>query len=631
MRASSTPVSVRPTSGGQSLIRSRFRSDAFLLAALAGGLHVWFLGLFLLRGFVYPVGPDAPVYLWWMRLAGADGLSAVPRPGAMALLGVTLGTGVGLPAAVAGVECALGVAIGAAAAALARTGGASRIGWALAGTLAGTFATHLVAGYVSNLIFAVVFVAALVVLDDASRRSVVAAAVLLGAGALAHPLFFLVGAAVLVLAGALAFAREREQTWRALAATIGGATVFGAGWVLLLAGPPVFRTDTSQDAFLRRAGLGDALAHAYRDRLIQRWWRYALSASVPLAAFGVTACRGWVRRALVAWFAVTVAGVAVGAVTAWFPPDRFITFGYAIPILAAAGVTAIVERWSRRRLMVAVAAALTLAMMAGAAIAWLREEPYLKPRAVDAVAVAVGAASGTPLGTPWIFPIDPPSTQMSLVATLLQNVIRATVPPGRIPDVHVIVPPPPPGLSADEEREWSAFADRSAADAARAARGRPAPVVFDIALFDSRHEARRPVCQPPVCRALDGPFTRVADGVSVSAAAIAGRTTGPPDQTLDSSTARVALGAPLVLAVLALVGFGWSSLVARDRPTAVALAPAFGTAAAVLGGVLADRAGLRLTGAGPGLLVLTLAGAGGYLALLAQRRRRAQPTSTLGR
>ena len=32
------------------------------------------------------MGPDAPVYLWWSRLAGADGLSAIAhRPGAPAL------------------------------------------------------------------------------------------------------------------------------------------------------------------------------------------------------------------------------------------------------------------------------------------------------------------------------------------------------------------------------------------------------------------------------------------------------------------------------------------------------------------------------------------------------------------
>src|SRR4029450_7856737 len=75
--ATNPPGSVRPTFGGHPLIRSRLRSDAFVLGALATSLLLWFLGLFLLRGFRFPVGPDAPVCLWWTRLAGAEGLSTV--------------------------------------------------------------------------------------------------------------------------------------------------------------------------------------------------------------------------------------------------------------------------------------------------------------------------------------------------------------------------------------------------------------------------------------------------------------------------------------------------------------------------------------------------------------------------
>ncbi len=594
--------------------------------ALAVALLVWFVGLFALRGFRFPVGPDAPVYFWWTRLSGVDGLSVVERPGTMALLGVLRWIGVGLPGTVAGVECALGASVGLGAAALARTGRGSRVVWVLAGALAGTFATHLVAGYVSNLVFAVPFIAVIVVLGDASRRSTIAAAIVLGAAALAHPLFFAVGAGVLFVAGALAFGSARDETWRAAAASVGGAAILGLGFLSMLAGPSILRVDTSQDGFLRRAGLGDTLAHAYRDRFIHRWTRYVQWASLPLALFAAKRPEGWVRRALWAWFALTALGVLVGVATMWFPPDRFLTFGYAIPILAAFGVVALVERWRRRRrLAIAVASALTLAMIAGAGIAWLREKPYLGTEAVADVVLASRYAATSPPGTPWVFPVNSPSSRISFLATRVQNVIRASVPPDRIRDVYVVAPPPAVGISTDDRREWEALARLYASDAARAARGRPAPVVIDIAAFHARLRPRPDVCGPPVCAALAAPRRTIGDGVSVSAG-VASATARPPDTTLASSTSRVVAAGPLVLVVLFVAGFGWSAFVVRDRIHALALAPAFGTAAIVLAGFVADRLGLRLSSAAHGLLVLSLVTIAGYGALLAERRRRPHPS-----
>ncbi len=90
-------------SGGHPLIRSRFRSDALALGALAAGLLLWFLTLFVLRGFRYPVGPDGPVYLWWARLAAVEGVSTIERPGAAALLDALAAIGLGLPSVAAGV------------------------------------------------------------------------------------------------------------------------------------------------------------------------------------------------------------------------------------------------------------------------------------------------------------------------------------------------------------------------------------------------------------------------------------------------------------------------------------------------------------------------------------------------
>jgi hypothetical protein len=579
----------------------------------------------VLRGFVYPVGPDGPVYLWWTRLSAVDGLSVVERPGTMAFLGVLRWIGVGLPASVAGVECALGAGVGLGAAALVRAGGASRVAWALAGALAGTFATHLASGYVSNLVFAVPFLAAVVVLGERSRRATVAAALLLGAGGLAHPLFLAVGVAIVLGAGVLAYPSATDETRRAVAACVGGAVILGAGALAMLAGPPIARVDTSQDAFLRRAGLGDTLAHAYRYRFVHRWTRYVEWASVPLAAFAVREPQGWVARALWSWFGVTVAGVVVGFVTGWFPADRFVTFGYAIPVLAALGVVTIARRLRRRpTLAFAIAGALCMAMIAGSGIAWLREKPYLGASAVADVGVAARYASASPPGTPWIVPVDSPSQTVSFLATRLQNVIRDAVPEDRILDVYVVAPPPPAGLPADRRLEWSTLARLYARDAATAARAAGGAVVIDIAPFRKRAGDRPPVCEAPACEALDAPERTVATGVAVSASAAAA-SPAPADSTLASSTTRVAVAAPLVLVILTVVGLGWSALVARDPATALALAPGFGTAAIVLGGVIADRLGVRLSSAGHGLPVLMLVALLGYAALVAERRRSPHP------
>ena len=142
------------------------RIDLVALGALAAGLLAWYVGLFVVRGFAYPVGPDGPVYLWWTRLAGHDGLSAVSRPGVPAIALVLQGTlHLPLTAVLSAIECVLGAAVGLGAAALVRqpSGGAVRspagqsepwATWVVAGMLAGTFAVHLAAGYLANLAFA---------------------------------------------------------------------------------------------------------------------------------------------------------------------------------------------------------------------------------------------------------------------------------------------------------------------------------------------------------------------------------------------------------------------------------------------------------------------------------------------
>ena len=333
------------------------------------------------------MGPDAPVYLWWSRLAGVEGLSAIAyRPGAPALSLVLEGTlGLSVVQATAALEVAVGVAVGLAAAALVRRR-TSAGGWALAGLLAGTFAVHLAAGYVANLITAAAFLAAGALLDDPRRRAAVLAAFVLAGGGLAHPQFLLLCLAILLVAAALAWRSDRREAFRLAAAALGGGAVLGIGLLAVRPGAPPLEVDTSKDAFLRRAGLTSELRSAYLDRFVHRWTRYVQWVSVPLAALGFTAPNGNAGRILRSWFVLTFVGVAFALVTGWLPADRFVTFGFAIPILAALGLVRVWHRLERRRtLAVVVTSALTLAMLAGSAIAWDRQEPFLSEDEVRAL------------------------------------------------------------------------------------------------------------------------------------------------------------------------------------------------------------------------------------------------------
>ncbi|MGZ8604443.1 MAG: hypothetical protein ACXWX9_06755 [Actinomycetota bacterium] len=571
------------------------RRDAAVLGALALALLAWFAWPFLAHGHRFPLGPDAPVYLWWTRLAGEEGLSVVGgRAGAPALTLVVDGAlGRSVVQAVAGLEIALGVALGLAAAALVRARRAPA-GWALAALLAGTFAVHLSAGYLANLLEAVAFLAAAVALASATSRARWVAVGSLAAAGLAHPLFFLVGAGVLALTAALTWRRAPDEAARIGGVLLAGGAVAGAGLLALLAGPDPLAADTSRDAFLRRAGLAGELRGAYLDRFVGRWARYVQWASVPLAAFAIREDEGFVGRFLRAWAIATVLGVVVGLATGWFPPDRFVTFGFVVPILAALGVVRLGRSLpSRRALALAVVAGLTLAMLAGAFIAWNRQEPFLSEDEVRAAAVAGATDAGE--GTPLVFLVNEPGPGMSFLATRAANVIRASVPADRIRDVLVLVPRTR-GDVGDERRALQRISARDVRDAEDAA-GRPA-TVFVLRPFDE----------------LDSP----GDAVVIDPALEA----DDPDAPLrPASPASIAASGVLALTLLALAGYGWARLVTSDRVAAAAVAPALGAAALVLVAVGAERLGFPIGGGAGAWAVSALAGGCGYVAWRVLERR----------
>lgn len=593
------------------------RRELAALGTLTGALVAWFLAPYVLGGFAFPLGPDAPVYLWWIRLAGLEGLSAVGhRPGVPALaLALRGALGLSEVQVVAGLEGALGVATGLAAAALVGLGRERDepdrdLAAALAGLLAGTFAVHLAAGYLANLAFAVAFLSAGALLPLRSRRAAVGAAALLGAGGLAHPLFLLLGMVVLALAAALAWPVDRREALRVGLVGLGGGAVAGAGLLAMLAGPGPLQVDTSKDGFLRRAGLTAELRAAYLDRFVHRAARYVPWISVPLALAGLARVRGTLGRFLLAWGLVTVGGVGVGLATGLAPADRFVTFGFAVPILAAIGLVRLARTLAPRRALALLACGgLAVAMLAGSWIAWARQEPFVSALEVARVTAASRWIAATPPGTALVFPVDQPGPAVTFLASRAANVIRAAVPPDRIRDVVVIVPAP----RGPADRVRRALTRITLADAERAAAergGRRLDVL--LAPFDR-----------PDAGAAGGTWRRVARGVFLSGepGTVPERPAPAPDPLEPSSPARIALGTVAVLAGLALAGFGWSRLLVPGTAPALALSPAIGAAAVTLSAVALDRLGVPLGAAPGGAAASVLASGGGYLAWLARRAR----------
>ena len=546
------------------------------------------------------MGPDAPVYLWWSRLAGADGLSAIAhRPGAPALSLILEGTlALSVVQATAAVEVVLGVAVGLASAALVRRR-AGAVGSALAGLLAGTFAVHLAAGYVANLITAAAFLAAGALLDDPRRRAAVLAAVVLAGGGLAHPQFLLVCVAILLVAATAVLRSDRREAFRIAGTAVGGAAALGIGLLAVRPGAPPLEVDTSKDAFLRRAGLTSELRSAYLDRFVHRWTRYVQWVSVPLAAIGFTAPNGNAGRILRSWFVLTFAGVAFALLTGWLPADRFVTFGFAIPILAALGLVRVWRRLERRRaLAVVVTAALTLSMLSGSAIAWNRQDPFLSEEEVRALAVANEAVSQLEPGTPVAFLVNEPDDTVSFLATRAGNVIRAGVPPDRIRDVVVVVPSVG-GAPASGERGMLERLTARDLSAAEARSGRKAEVIV-LTPFDE-------VDQPTDALVVD-PSRPVKDFY-------------PVDPLEPSSAAGIAWASIVALALLAVAGYGWARIGLADAITAAAAAPAVGAAMLILVGTALDALGVALGTTVGALAASAIAGGGGYLIRFVLERR----------
>lgn len=588
----------------------------------------------LFRGWTFGPGPDESVYLWWTRLGAAEGISLVgARPGVPALIATVAGAlGVPLIPALAGLQQALGVSIGLAAVALVhgRAHG-GRPGWALVGLMAGVFAVHLAGGYVANLAFATAFLAAAAALARRTRRGVIAAAMLLGGGGLSHPQFFLAGAAILVAAAAVAWALEPEHGWRSdagrvLVALAGGGLVVGAGLLSMLLGPARLSVDTSKDGFLRRAGLGDALTRNYLYRFRGSVRRFAPWVTLPLAAIGTLQVHGFTRRFLIAWAVFTVVGVPLGIATGWFPPERVMTFGFALPILAAQGITWIWERTEPRRWLTVASTVLLVGLFAMPAMNTQRtQQPFMTREDLAAATLAGRIAETLPPDTPLVFVVDDPDRFVTFNATNVANLVRAAVPAERADDVYVFVG------SLDDlvagratergEQEYDALSRITLADIPEG----------DRAIFVAPEWNLDP---SPLVDDRLVTWRAAAEGIDQAAGAEVRSSVPDPrplpegdDELASSSPVAIVFSGLAVLALLWIVGAGWAGWTFDDRVAAAATAPAFGVAALTIAALSLERLGVPFDGWWGPALASALAGLGGYALRIVQGKAVEDPTS----
>ena len=427
---------------------ARFAAASLTAAALLAALPVV---VALVRHDGAPIGADTPVYVWWARLVGSAGASAVAmRPGVPDVT-ETVARAVGLSelATVAGLGCALVAMVGLAGGAALRSAGRTGPTPLLGLILTGLFGTYLAAGHLSNAAFAALFLISIAFLVDGRPASVIAAALALGAAGIAHPDFMWLSLAILFGAAALALvARRRPEAVMTAVVGVVGAGVTGVGLLAASTGGVAFDVPTSLDVFLLQTRQLARLHELFLERF-PKVAGYALWAWLPLAALAYGRLRGHLGRLLVAWSAVTVAGVVAGLVWQPFPPHRIVAFAFCLPLLAAIGLAEIrakIPRWATPISVVVVAV-----IAAGAVWLWVQApRPYTDPSATPlaAVAPAVAATAGPVVVD---LPLDGRATAVQVIRAI--NLLRAAVPGDRVRDVLVRYPAPADG-NADAISLW---------------------------------------------------------------------------------------------------------------------------------------------------------------------------------
>jgi len=559
-----------PLASSRRVDGARDAAATIIAAAVLAGFPIV---IALVRHDGAPIGADTPVYVWWARLVGAAGSSAVAfRPGVPDVTEV-VARALGLPetATVAGLGCALIAIVGLAGSAVLRGDRDRRAVPLLGLILTGLFATYLAAGHLSNAVFAALFVLALAFLLDERRSGWAIAAALVGAAGIAHPEFLVLAVAILAVATALALIADRRREAATTAAVgVAGAAITGVGLLAASAGGVAFDVPTSLDVFLLQTHQLDRLHRLFLERFTPKVAGYALWAWVPLAAVAIPSLRGRRGRLLLAWTVVTIAGVIGGLVGEWFPPHRVVAFAFCLPLLAAIGLDAIAHRLQRLAIPIAIGVVGVIAV--SAVWLWVRAPRPYQDRAVDAVAAVAPSIATTPGLVVVDLPADRDATAVAVIRSL--NLLRATVPGDRVRDVVLRYPAPPDG-DPDAESLW---------------------------------------------RASEGAATQA---LVSGAAEVVAPATPPPAPPLPVAAAFVATIA--WLAASGLAGAGWCAAAGHRGIALVERATGTGLGGLILAGAIADRVGLPLDSRPVAIGVIAVVAGAGLLAAIgtkhAQRRR----------
>jgi hypothetical protein len=558
------------------------------------GLVIVYLFVYPLRGYDQPRGYDTARYLWRTNCVAAGGLEelkecaprrqeALPSRVGYPVVSLML-TGI-LPASgstVATLIPIVGVAsIAMAAGALVSSRlGLGPPGLAIVSIVVGLspMAVAMAApeGYADMILAVAVGLAAVMAAVSAARVPYAVAAVLLAVAGIVHwPTGGILAASL--LGTAVLTARSRTNGSRAvrLGAVVGLAAVV---WALVLLVVVQAIPDTFRIA-----------REVFEEKLASHVPRLGLPVGLPAAVLGLVALarsdrwdpRG--RRGLLVLLCVWL-GIIVAALGAWLlgwnlPIHRFLLLSLPIPLLGAFALLWLADvgggsSVSRRR---AVLVAGCVAVAVVGFVLWFRSPaPVMRSARLDAAAAAaVYLRERVPPGTEVTVLADDPAVPFDV----LKQTFRVALPPERIASVRfrrrpLGSRPPDTGVTLSVAGYSKDFSEG------------PGPVVV---LSGPASGPARPAPSYP----------RIASGLELIALGVA------------------------ALAVVALVGAGWADLAFGYRlrgVEVVAVSPAFGIAALVASGLLADLAGLRL---GPVVAipaVLVTAAVGGALALAWRHR-----------
>jgi hypothetical protein len=406
---------------------------------------------------------------------------------------------------------------------------------------------------------------------------------------------------------------------------VGGAAV-GAGMIFAILGNglPKPRVDVSEFAKKLRKDLP----------------KYKFPFTIPLAVLGGAALAvdarerreasrtRFVLAFLASWCLVVLAGYLGRTVFHLsIPAHRFLAFALAVPLLGALAVLWVARLLERITPALAVAA-IVVALVVSGAVAhsqWFQAKTWTDPAKIrDAGTVAKYLeAARIPFDRPVVFIVG---TRDWSTAALFGHMIRAGMPADRIGEVYVYVG------SAESYRAHQPADTKISESYFRRVEPilskHPIAVITDA--FNESNFAGWAGAHPESIfdagvAVVEGPPPPVVPVVAAQGVPSPGEPVGPV------SIPYLAVLGAFAFVVLVGTGLGWAvALMGRWLRSVelVAVAPAVGVAALVLGGIVVDRVGIRLVGAGGAVTILLVAATGWATAWLVIRGGRSPSGSS---